>query len=211
MNDEFMSRVDDRCKFSFQDAFIDTSANAKSDRNESFQEYKMRIFMHKIIFDIIAKSIIKSIEKNLIISSNINLKIIKLQDINWYKTDLTESIDFASFRLDDIRISIHSRERIWIILKEHKFTWYEYALSIFLNQEFDSEVDIILEIESDIKNFILFNEKEIELREKNMLIMNEINVEFKFIVSKWIRLKNLENLIRELYMRFRNENANNLE
>ena len=171
----------------------------------------MRIFMHEIIFNIIMESIIESIEKSLIISSNINLKTTKLRDINWYKTSLTENIDFASFRLDDIQIFIHSHEEIWIVLEGRKFAWYEYAFSIFLNQGFDPGIDVILEIESDIKDFILFDEKETELREKNMLTMSEINVEFKFIASKWIRLKDLENMTRELRARFRSGSGSNWE
>ena len=62
--------------------FINIYINIKYDRNESFQKYEMRILIYQIILDIIMKIIIKLIKENLIISSNINLQIMKLEDIN---------------------------------------------------------------------------------------------------------------------------------
>ena len=89
-----------------------------------------------------------------------------------------------NFKFDDIQVFIYSYEKIWIILKEDKFIWYEYIFNIFLNQEFNSKINIILEIKSNIKNFILFNKKKIKLYKKVILIIIEINIEFKFINNK---------------------------
>ena len=80
------------------------------------------------------KVIVKLIKEDLIISDNIDLKSMKLRDIDWYRIDLIENIDLMSFKLDDIQIFIYLYKKIWIILKEHKFAWYEYTFNIFLKK-----------------------------------------------------------------------------
>ena len=112
------------------------------------------------------------IKEDLIISNNIDLKLIKFKDINWYKNNLIKNINFMNFKFNNIQIFIYSYKKFQIFLKEYKFDWYWKIFNIFLNKKFYSEIYIILEIENNIENFILFYEKEIELYEKNILIMN---------------------------------------
>jgi len=81
--------------------------------------------VYQTIFDIIAEAVVKSIEESLVVPSNVSLKAAKLGGIGRYRAGLAEGIHFSGYRLNDIRVSVHSGERLGVLLEGREFDGYD--------------------------------------------------------------------------------------